>query len=407
MATRNECSVRMNRPIYLDHHATTPVDPRVLEAMLPYFGEEFGNASSSTHAYGWRAEAAVEDARERIAAAIGGAEPGEIVFTSGTTESDNLALQGVARGAPHRRKHLVITAIEHHAVLDTCRALEADGFSVSTVPVDSSGRVDPQEIARALTEHTALVSVMAANGEIGVLQPLREIAALCRERGVPLHSDAAQAVGKVPLDVRAAGIDLAAFCAHKLYGPKGVGALYVRSGRPRLQLAPLLHGGGQERGLRSGTLPVALIVGFARALELCVAEREAEASRLLALRERLWTRLQKDLDGVQCNGHPVHRLPGNLNVSFAGVDATALLMALDGVALSTGSACASGRAAPSHVLAALGLPPALARGTVRFGIGRGNTADEIDRAAEQIAAGVRAHREQRAGGRATGSGPEA
>jgi cysteine desulfurase len=396
----------MNRPIYLDHHATTPVDARVVEAMLPYFSGEFGNASSSTHAYGWRAEAAVEDARERIAGAIGASEPGEIVFTSGTTESDNLALQGVARAAPRRRDQLITTVIEHHAVLDTCRALEAAGFSVSYVPVDSSGLVDPRAVARALNERTALVSVMAANGEIGVVQPLREIAALCRERGVPLHTDAAQAVGKIPLDVRHTGADLLAFCAHKLYGPKGIGALYVRSGRPRLRLAPLLHGGGQERGLRSGTLPVALIVGFARAVELCAEEVESEASRTLALRDRLWKRLQKELEGVQLNGHPLRRLPGNLNVSFAGTDAVALLMELDGVALSTGSACASGRSEPSHVLAALGLPPALARGAIRFGIGRGNTPEEIDCAAEQLVAAVRAHRRQRGASADAGSGPE-
>jgi cysteine desulfurase len=406
MASRNECSVRMNRPIYLDHHATTPVDPRVVEAMLPYSSEEFGNASSSTHAYGWRAEAAVEDARERIAAAIGAAEPAEIVFTSGTTESDNLALQGVARAAPRRRDHLVTTAIEHHAVLDTCRVLESADFSVTYVPVDSHGLIEPRDVARALSEHTALVSVMAANGEIGTVQPLREIAALCRERGVPLHTDAAQAVGKIPVDVRDTGVDLLAFCAHKLYGPKGIGALYVRSGRPRLRLAPLLHGGGQERGLRPGTLPVALIVGFARAVELCAEEMESEASRTLALRERLWGHLQKDLEGVQLNGHPLRRLPGNLNVSFAGTDAAAVLMALDGVALSTGSACASGRSEPSHVLAALGLPPALARGAIRFGIGRGNTREEIDCVAEQLVAAVRTHRRQRGASAEGGSAPE-
>ncbi len=395
----------MNRPIYLDHHATTPVDPRVVEAMLPYLGEEFGNPSSSTHAYGWRAEAAVEDARERIAAAIGAAEPGEIVFTSGTTESDNLALQGVLRAAPRGRDHLVTTAIEHPAVLDTCRALESAGFRVAYAPVDANGLIDPGDVARALNERTALVSVMAANGEIGVVQPLREVAALCRKRGVPLHADAAQAVGKIPLDVRETGVDLLAFCAHKLYGPKGIGALYVRSRRPRLRLAPLLHGGGQERGLRPGTLPVALIVGFARALELCAEEMASEASRTLALRERLWNRLQKDLEGVQLNGHPQRRLPGNLNVSFADTDAAALLVALDGVALSTGSACASGRAEPSHVLAALGLPPALARGAIRFGIGRGNTREEIDRVAEQLVSAVRTHRHQRGAGAAGGPAP--
>jgi cysteine desulfurase len=395
----------MNRPIYLDHHATTPMDPRVLEAMLPYLGEEFGNAASATHAYGWRAEAAVEDARERIAAAIGAAEPAEIVFTSGTTESDNLALQGVARAAPRGRDQLITSAIEHPAVLDTCRALESAGCSATYLSVDSDGLVDPQDVARALSERTALVSVMAANGEVGSVQPLREIAALCRERGVPLHSDAAQAVGKIPLDVRESGVDLLAFCAHKLYGPKGIGALYVRSGRPRLRLAPLLHGGGQERGLRSGTLPVALIVGFARAVELCAEQMESEAARTRGLRERLWNHLQKELEGVQRNGHPQRRLPGNLNVSFADADAAALLVALDGVALSTGSACASGRSEPSHVLAAMGVSLALARGAIRFGIGRGNTREEIDRAAERLVIAVRAHRAQRRGGVGAESAP--
>jgi cysteine desulfurase len=269
--------------------------------------------------------------------------------------------------------------------------------------VDSDGLVDPQEVARALNEHTALVSVMAANGEIGSVQPLHEIAALCRERGVPLHSDAAQAVGKIPVDVRETGVDLLAFCAHKLYGPKGIGALYVRSGRPRLRLAPLLHGGGQERGLRAGTLPVALIVGFARALDLCAEQMESEAAHTRALRERLWNHLQKELEGVQLNGHPQRRLPGNLNVSFADADAAALLVALDGVALSTGSACASGRSEPSHVLAALGVSPAMARGAIRFGIGRSNTQEEIDRVAEQLVIAVRAHRVERRRGVGAGS----
>jgi cysteine desulfurase len=393
----------MKAPVYLDHHATTPVDARVVEAMLPYFREEFGNAASGTHAYGWRAEAAVEDARERIAAAIGAAEPGEIVFTSGTTESDNLALQGVARAARADRNDLVTTAIEHHAVLDTCRALEAEGFAVTYVPVGADGIAAPSDVADALTERTALVSLMAANGEIGAIQPLEEVAALCRERGVLIHSDAAQAVGKIPLDVRTTGVDLLSFCAHKLYGPKGIGALYVRTGRPRVRLAPLLHGGGQERGLRSGTLPVPLIVGFARAVELALDEMESEALRLRALRDRLRTRLQKGLDGVHTNGHLERRLPGNLNVSFEGTDAAALLVALDGVALSTGSACASGRAEPSHVLAALRLSPALARGAIRFGIGRGNTAEEIDSVADALVAQVRAHRQQRTGGSGAGA----
>jgi cysteine desulfurase len=374
----------MKRPIYLDHHATTPLDPRVLEAMQPYLTEEFGNASSATHAYGWRAEAAVEDARERLATAIGARDPSEIVFTSGTTESDNLAIQGVLRASRSRRDHVVTTSIEHPAVLDTCRALEREGFSASEIPVDGQGVVDPDEIARAITPRTALVSVMAANSEIGTLQPLEAIATLCREREVPLHSDAAQAVGKVPMSAPAGGVDLLAFCAHKLYGPKGVGALYVRSGRPRLRLQPLLHGGGHERGLRSGTVPVALVVGFARAVELCLEGLADEAGRIGGLRDRLFERLHKGLEDVTRNGHPTRRLPGNLNVSFGGIEADALLASLPDVALSSGSACASARAEPSHVLAAIGLPQRRARASLRVGIGRGNTEAEIDRVADRL-----------------------
>jgi cysteine desulfurase len=390
------------RPIYLDHHATTPVDPRVLEAMLPYFREDFGNASSATHVFGWRAEAAVETAREALAAAIGAADSREIVFTSGTTESDNLALKGVARAGRRRRDHLVTTCIEHPAVLDSCRALERDGFSVSYLPVDGQGLVDPGDVAAAVGERTALVSVMAANSEIGVLQPLAEIGRICRERDVPFHSDAAQAVGKIPVDVDALGLDLLSFCAHKLYGPKGVGALYVRSRRPRTRLEPLFHGGGHERGLRSGTLPVPLVVGFAKAVELCRADLESESARMGELRQRLWGRLTAELDDVSLNGHPQLRLPGNLNVSFAGVEADQLLVALKDVALSTGSACSSASAEPSHVLAALGLPPARIRGAVRFGLGRGNTQEEIDWLAGELVAQVQKLRAARA---ARGGGP--
>jgi cysteine desulfurase len=376
-------------PIYLDHHATTPVDPRVLEAMLPFFGEDFGNASSQTHVFGWRAEAAVEDARERLARAIGAADPREIVFTSGTTESDNLALQGVARAGRRRGDHIVTVATEHPAVLDVCRALEAEGFRITRLPVDAEGLLDPAALADAIDERTLLVSVMAANSEIGVLQPLDAVGRICRERGVPLHSDAAQAVGKLALDVRALGVDLLSFCAHKLYGPKGVGALYVRGGRPRIALEPLLHGGGQELGRRPGTLPVPLIVGFAKAVELCVAELPAESARIARLRDALWTRLARELPDVRLNGHAERRLPGNLNVCFAGAPADALLVELRDVALSTGSACASGHAEPSHVLRALGLPDALARSAVRIGIGRGNTAEELERAAERLIECVR------------------
>ena len=374
------------RPIYLDHHATTPVDPRVVRAMEPYWSEEFGNASSATHLYGWRAEAAVEQAREELAAAIGAADPREIVFTSGTTESNNLALAGIARAQRGRRDHLVTTAIEHPSVLDTARALAEDGCALTELPVDAGGLVDPAAVRAAIGERTALVSIGAANGEIGVLQPLAEIAAICREAGVPLHSDAAQAVGKVPIDVQRDGIDLLSFCAHKLYGPKGIGALYVRRKRPAIAIAPLLHGGGHERGLRSGTTPVALVVGFARAVALCLADREAEAARLRALRDRLFAGLGVALpDPVTLNGDAVRRLPGNLNVSFAGIRADALLTALHDVALSTGSACASARGEPSHVLRALGLAPERVRGALRFGLGRGTTEAEIDTVIARIA----------------------
>jgi cysteine desulfurase len=384
-------------PIYLDHHATTPTDPRVLEAMLPYFGESFGNASSRSHRYGWVAEAAVEDARERLAVCLG-AEPREIVFTSGTTESDNLAIQGLARAGRGRGDHIVTTAVEHPAVLETCRALASEGFSVTEVPVAADGLVDPDDVGRALTDRTLLVSVIAANSEIGVLQPLEEIGRVCRSRGVPLHSDAAQAVGKVPVDVARLGVDLLSLCAHKLYGPKGVGALYVRRGRPRLRLDPLLHGGGHEQGLRPGTLPVPLVVGFARAVELCLEDLESEARRLTELRDRLWERLRLGFEGARLNGHPTQRLPGNLNVAFPGIQADALLPALKDVALSTGSACASGSGEPSHVLRALGLSDALARASVRFGLGRSNDAEQIEWVAERLCEEARALRESRGGG---------
>jgi cysteine desulfurase len=365
-------------PIYLDHHATTPTDPRVVEAMQPYWNERFGNASSATHRFGWTAEAALEDARERVAAAIGASAPAEIVFTSGTTESDNLALKGVARAARGRGNHLVTSAIEHPAVADTCAALAAEGFEVTVVPVDAEGLVDPADVARALRDDTLLVSIMAANSEIGTLQPLDEIGRVCRQRGVLLHSDAAQAVGRIRVDLRELPVDLLSFCAHKLYGPKGVGALWVREARPRIRLEPLLHGGGHERGRRSGTVAVPLVVGFAAALELCLQDLPEESARLSSLRDRLWQGLAEKLEGVHRNGHPTRRLPGNLNVSFDGVEADALLVALPDVALSSGSACASHSGEPSPVLRALGLSESRARSALRFGLGRSNTAAEVD-----------------------------
>ena len=375
-------------PIYLDHHATTPVDPRVVDAMAPYWSEDFGNASSATHVFGWRAEEAVTIARERLASAIGAADASEIVFTSGTTESDNLALIGLARGQRGRRDHLVTSAVEHPAVLDTCRFLVGEGFSQTILPVDGEGFVDPAAVEAAITDRTLVVSVMVANSEIGTLQPIEEIGRICREHGVVLHTDAAQAVGKIPVDVQRWGVDLLSMCAHKLYGPKGVGALYIRKQRPRIVLKPLAHGGGHERELRPGTLAVPLIVGFARAVELCLADLEAEAARLTALREALWKRLSGALEGVACNGPRERRLPGNLNVSFAGVSAEQLLVALPDVALSTGSACASGSGEPSHVLEAIGLPEEVARSSLRFGLGRSNDAEQIEWVAKRLVEAV-------------------
>jgi cysteine desulfurase len=377
------------RPIYLDHHATTPVDPAVAAAMLPFLTEKFGNPSSRQHVFGQEAHAAVEEARAQVARLIG-AEPAEIVFTSGATESDNLAVRGTAPAAA-RGRHIVTTAIEHPAVLEPCRALARGGFETTVVGVGPDGIVDPGDVERALRSDTVLVSVMAANNEIGTLQPLAEIAAVCREARVPFHSDAAQAVGKVPIDVRRDGIDLLSFCAHKLYGPKGIGALYLRRGRPPIALAPLLHGGGHERGLRSGTLPVPLIVGFARALALCLEDLESEAARLRALRDRLHEGLRRELPGqVERNGDPERCLPGNLNVSFAGARADGLLAALHDIALSAGSACASARGEPSHVLRALGLPTDRLLGALRFGLGRGTSEAEIDTAIARVAQEVRA-----------------
>ena len=386
----------MKSPIYLDNHATTRVDPRVIEAMLPFFGEDYGNPASRHHAFGWRAEAAVEIAREELSAAIGARDPREIVFTSGATESDNLAI----KGATPEGGHVVTAATEHPAVLETCAELARRGVAIRVLPVDSQGIVDPGEVARAITGRTALVSIMAANSEIGVLQPLAEIGRICRERGVLFHSDAAQALGKIPLDVEAMGIDLLSISAHKLYGPKGIGALFARRRRSdgrRLQLLPQLHGGGQERGLRSGTLPVPLIVGLGRAVALCRAEMAGEAGRLLRLRGRIWERLSGSLAGVLLNGHPERRLPGNLNLSFAGIEADALISELRELAVSTGSACSSETAETSHVLRALGCDEARARSSIRIGLGRFTTAEEIEVATDALIAAVATERARRGG----------
>ncbi|MBW4556252.1 MAG: IscS subfamily cysteine desulfurase [Trichormus sp. ATA11-4-KO1] len=371
------------RPIYLDCHATTPVDERVLAAMIPYFTEHFGNPSSISHVYGWEAEAAVKQTREILAAAIN-ATPEEIVFTSGATEANNLAIKGVAEAYFQKGQHIITVATEHSAVLDPCHYLKSLGFDITILPVQKDGIIDLTELEKAFRPETILVSVMAANNEIGVLQPLAEIGEMCRESKIIFHTDAAQAIGKIPLDVQAMKIDLMSLTAHKVYGPKGVGALYVRRRNPRVQLAPQQHGGGHERGMRSGTLYTPQIVGFGKAVEIGLAEQEVENQRLTELRQRLWEKLSQ-LSGIHLNGHPTQRLAGNLNISVEGVDGAALLLGLQPVmAVSSGSACSSATTAPSHVLTALEHPEQLAYASVRFGIGRFNTAEEIDTVAQQV-----------------------
>ena len=364
-------------PIYMDHHATTPVAPEVFEAMRPYFLEHFGNAASRNHAFGWAAEGAVEAARAEVARLIG-CKPIEIVFTSGATESDNLAVKGVAEAYRDKGRHLITSQIEHHAVLDVCKRLEKDGCQVTYLPVDRHGMVDPAAVARAITSKTVLVSIMLANNEVGTIQPLAEIGRICKERGVLLHSDAVQGVGKIPVAVDALGVDLLSLTAHKLYGPKGVGALYVRMGQPRVRLVPQIDGGGHEKGRRSGTLNVPGIVGLGKACELAGRLMADEAVRLSALRERLRAALFLRLDHLHLNGHPTERLPGNLNLSFDFVEGEALLMSLKEVAVSSGSACTSASLQASHVLRAMGLGDELAHASVRFGLGRGNTEEEVD-----------------------------
>lgn len=382
--------------LYLDNHATTRVDPRVIEAMLPYFGKHYGNAGSASHAFGWQARDAVAEAREKIAAAIGAA-PSEIVFTSGATESNNLALRGVAERARRRGNHIVSVQTEHKAILDPLTRLARRGFEVTLLPVEpwtssTAGRIDGQQLAAALRDDTCLVSVMMANNEIGVLQPIAEIAAVCKARGILFHTDATQAVGKVPVDIAALGVDLLSFSAHKIYGPKGIGALYVRRSAPPVRLEPQIDGGGQEHGLRSGTLNVPGIVGFATALQLCVDERDAEAGRLKGLRDRLFHQLREQLPGVSLNGpaldDPALRLTHNLNCTFAGVDGEALMLAMKTLAVSSGSACTSSNPEPSHVLRALGRSEDDTRSSLRFGLGRFTTAAEIDEAVATVQRGV-------------------
>ncbi|BAZ06166.1 IscS subfamily cysteine desulfurase [Calothrix sp. NIES-3974] len=373
----------MSRPIYLDCHATTPVDPQVMAAMLPYFTEYFGNPSSINHQYGWEAEAAVKQAREIIANAIN-ATPVEIIFTSGATEANNLAIKGVAEAYVEQGQHIITVATEHNAVIDPCKYLETLGFTVTYLPVGEDGIIDLKTLEAAFRDDTILVSVMAANNEIGVLQPLAAIGAMCRDRRILFHTDAAQAIGKIPLDVEGMHIDLMSLTAHKVYGPKGIGALYVRRRQPRVAIAPQLHGGGHERGMRSGTLYTPQIVGFGKAVEMALSLQEEENQRLTSLRQQLWQRLSS-LSGIYLNGHPTQRLPGNLNISIEGVDGAALLLGLQStVALSSGSACSSTSTAPSHVLTALGRSESLAYASLRFGIGRFNTSEEIDLVAETV-----------------------
>ncbi len=375
-------------PIYLDYHATTPVDPRVLTAMLPFFSEHFGNAASRTHAFGLRAEAAVTIAREAVAEALG-AEPREIVFTSGATESNNLALLGAARAGRTRGDHVVTSSIEHRAVLDPCRALAEEGFRVTYLSPDPFGATAPSSVAAALTERTILVSLSAANNEIGTLNSLREIGKVCRERGVLFHTDAAQAFGKVPIAIHEAGVDLLSLSGHKICGPKGAGALFVRARNPGVRLEPVLFGGGHEKGLRPGTLDVPAVVGLGAATRLALEEREEEQARVRLLRDRLEARLLSDVPGAFVNGHPTERLAGNLNVGFAGLRADDLMMDVRDVAVSAGSACTSASPEPSHVLRGIGRSAEEAASSIRFGLGRFTTAEEVEAAAERFVAAAR------------------
>ena len=376
-------------PIYMDNHSTTPVDPRVLETMLPYFTNTFGNAASRTHAFGWSAEAAVEDARETLAKFIGASSGKEMVFTSGATEANNLAIKGAAEYYKSKGNHLITTTIEHKAVLDSCKRLEREGFEVTYLDVEKNGMVDPAKIERAITDKTILVSVMLANNEVGTIQPIADIGKITRARGVLLHCDAVQGAGRTPFDVESMNVDLASITAHKIYGPKGIGALYVRRSRPRVRLVSQMDGGGHERGNRSGTLNVPGIVGFARACELMMSEGPTENARIRALRERLHQRMASGLDHLTLNGDPERRLPGNLNLSFAFVEGEGLMMAIKDVAVSSGSACTSASLEPSYVLKAMGLDEDLAHSSLRFGLGRFNTEEEVDYVADLLIQKVR------------------
>ncbi|PYU34790.1 MAG: IscS subfamily cysteine desulfurase [Acidobacteria bacterium] len=382
----------INLPIYMDNHATTPVDPRVLEAMLPFFGEKFGNAASRNHSFGWSAEEAVENARAQIARLVN-ANPKEIIFTSGATESNNLAIKGVAEMYREKGNHIITQVIEHKAVLDTCKRLEKYGFEVNYLPVEKDGRINLDDLRRAITPKTILISIMYANNEIGVINPIAEIGKIAKEKGVFFHVDGVQAAGKVPVDVQKDNIDLLSLSGHKIYGPKGVGALYVRRRNPRVQVSAIIDGGGHERGMRSGTLNVPGIVGMGKACEVCQNEMAEEGERLRRLRERLKEGIFAKLDEVYINGSMVHRLPHNLNVSFAFVEGESLLMGINDVAVSSGSACTSATLEPSYVLKALGVGEDLAHTSIRFGLGRFNTQEEVDYVTDRVVETVNRLRE--------------
>jgi len=379
-------------PIYMDNNSTTRCDPRVVEAMLPYFTEKFGNAASRNHQFGWEAEEAVEQARDRIAKLIG-VTPKEIIFTSGATESDNLAIKGVGEMYKEKGNHIITAVTEHKAVLDTCKRMEKNGFRVTYMPVQKDGLIDLDDLKRAIDDKTILVTIMAANNEIGVIQPLAEIGKICKERGVLFHTDATQAIGKIPMDMNKMGIDLASISAHKMYGPKGVGALYVRRKNPRVQLVAQMDGGGHERGMRSGTLEVPNIVGLGKACEIAMNEMPQESCRLAGLRNRLQEKLMSELDEVYVNGNMEHHLPNNLNISFAYVEGESLLMGINDIAVSSGSACTSATLEPSYVLKALGTGDELAHSSIRFGLGRFNTEAEVDYVANKVIDTVKRLRE--------------
>jgi cysteine desulfurase len=383
----------LKKPVYMDNHATTRVDSRVLDAMLPYFTEKFGNAASRNHSFGWEAEEAVGRSREQIAALIG-AKSKEIIFTSGATESDNLAIKGVVEFYKDKGNHIITCVTEHKAVLDSCRALERAGkATVTYLPVDKYGMVDPDAVRRAITDKTVLITIMWANNEIGTLHPIAEIGKIAKEKGIVFHTDAVQAIGKVPVDFEKAGVDLASITAHKIYGPKGIGALYVRSKGPRVRISPQMDGGGHERGMRSGTLNVPGIVGLGAACEIAGKEMPDEAQRLIQLRSQLQAGLFERLDEIYVNGHPTERLPGNLNVSFAYVEGESLLMGINDIAVSSGSACTSATLEPSYVIRALGLDDELAHSSIRFGLGRFNTLEEVDYVTDRVSKEVKRLRE--------------